>query len=251
MGKETHQITCAIVDDEPLAVEILEDYVQKVPYLNYQASFSDGMETLNFLREQKVDLLFLDIQMPNVTGLQLMEVLDEPPMIIFTTAYENYALKSYEYDAVDYLLKPVEFERFLKAVEKAWKRKRFFSHEPVSMENTTAEPQSYHGSQYLFVKTEYRMQKILVDDILYIEGMKNYLRIVTRHEKIMTLSSFKKMESVLPVRNFQRIHKSFIVAIDKIDNIERHRVKIRDKLLPVSDSYKESFYRKIDNMSIG
>jgi DNA-binding LytR/AlgR family response regulator len=249
MNHDSTQLSCIIVDDEPLAVDILEDYVNKIHYLNHVATFDNGMDTLHFLKEQQVDLVFLDIQMPNLTGIQLMEVLNDPPMVVFTTAYENYALKSYEYEAVDYLLKPIEFERFLKAVEKAFDKK--LMKEKIHGKSSEKEKDSLgQTSEFIFVKTEYRMQKILIEDILYIEGMKNYLRIATKNGKIMTLSNFRSVEKMLPESNFHRIHKSYIVAIDKIENIERNRVKIGDMLFPVSETYKDGFYRKIDNISL-
>lgn len=251
MGSTDHKLSCLIVDDEPLAVDILKDYVEKIPYLQLSGSLENGMEALRYLKEHKTDLVFLDIQMPNLTGIQLIEVLSDPPMIIFTTAYENYALKSYEYDAIDYLLKPIEFERFVKAVEKAYDRKKGSS-DKNSLKTELSENTSERATpEFLFVKTEYRMQRVQIRDILYIEGMKNYLRIATRDEKIMTLSNFKTIEAALPENNFQRIHKSYIVAIDKIESIERNRVNIGGHLFPVSDTYKEDFYKKIDHLSIG
>jgi DNA-binding LytR/AlgR family response regulator len=249
MKKNMKPLQCVIADDEPLAAEILQDYIDKIPYLELITTFENGIETLHYLKENEADLLFLDIQMPDLTGIQLVEVLKFPPMVIFTTAYENYALKSYELDAVDYLLKPIGFDRFLVAIEKAMERKKMIFENNL-IDNSKLEKLTTSERHFIFVKTEHRMQKVFVDDILYIEGMKNYLRIVTHKERIMTLSNFKNMEEVLPPEKFQRIHKSFLIALDKIDNIERNRVCIKDKMFPVSETYKEEFYKKIRDLSI-
>ena len=243
------KITCIAIDDEPLALEIIEDYISKLSYLEHKASFGNSMEALTYLKENKVDLLFLDIQMPDLTGIQLAQVLDDAPAIIFTTAYDNYAVKSYELEAVDYLLKPIEFERFLQATEKVYKMLK----PQVDGEDKHQHDSMLHGRgtpSFLFVKTEHRMEKVFLNDILYVEGMKNYLRIVGRDQKIMTLLSFRKMEEMLPKNNFIRVHKSFIVAIDKIENIERNRIKIGEKRIPVGESYKQEFYCRLQDSTL-
>lgn len=239
------KIKCIVVDDEPLAIEILETYIEKVPYLDLVSVFSTALDALQYLKENPVDAMFLDIQMPDLTGIQLMKVLNNPPMVVFTTAFDNYAIKSYELEAVDYLLKPIEFDRFLKASEKIWKR----------MEHNNPSVAKGHGNDtdkepFIFIRTEYRMQRIEKKDILYIEGMKNYLRVVTRTARYMTLQSFKNIQQLLPEPEFVRIHKSFIVAIDKIDNIERGRIKIGNQIIPVGDTYKKNLEAIIDG-SIG
>ncbi len=165
-----------------------------------------------------------------------MKVLDIPPLVIFTTAYDNYAIKSYELDAVDYLLKPIEFDRFLKAVEKTWKRMERALH-PDS--NTTELTSNKDSS--IFIKTEHRVQRVEVAEILYIEGMKNYLRIVTKNEKFMTLQNFKSIHSMLPSSQFVRVHKSFIISIDKIDSVEKGRIRIGKQIIPIGDTYRKDF----------
>lgn len=240
------KIQCIIVDDEPLALEILEAYIEKIPYLELAGKFSSGIDALQFLKEHQVDLMLLDIQMPDLTGIQLMKVLEHPPLVIFTTAYDNYAIKSYELDAVDYLLKPIELDRFLKAVEKVWKRIEQRNTKPnIIIENNN----NTNKESSIFIKTEYRIQRVEKSDILYIEGMKNYLRVVTRAEKYMTLMNFKNIQQLLPESQFVRVHKSFIIAIDKIDSIERGRIRIGNQHIPIGDTYRKEFEQIISNLN--
>ena len=230
------KIRCIVIDDEPLAIEILESYIEKIPYVELAGKFSNAIDALQYLKSNKVDLMLLDIQMPELTGIQLMKVLDNPPQVIFTTAYDSYAIKSYELDAVDYLLKPIEFDRFLKAIEKSWKRiERGQSVEVNKVEQTSSK------DTFIFIKTEHRVQRVEISEILYIEGMKNYLRVVTRTDKFMTLQNFKSICELLPANQFVRVHKSFVVAVDKIDSIERSRIRIGKQLIPIGDTYKKDF----------
>lgn len=221
-------INCIVVDDTPLAVEKLTDFINQTPSLNLLKSFNNGLEALNFLHSNKVDLVFLDIQMEQFTGLQFMEALQNRPQIIIVSAYSQYAINGFENNVTDYLLKPYSFERFLKAVDKA----------------ITASANKI-DKDYIFIKTEYRMERINFTDILYIEGMGAYLQIVTTSNKVMTLLNFAQIVQLLPEQNFIRVHKSYIVAIDKIDNIERNVLKIKDRRIPISKSYQEDFYNKI------
>ncbi|HSA04148.1 MAG TPA: response regulator transcription factor [Tenuifilaceae bacterium] len=230
------KIRCIVIDDEPLAIEIIESYIEKIPYVELAGKFSNAIDALQYLKSNKVDLMLLDIQMPELTGIQLMKVLDNPPQVIFTTAYDNYAIKSYELDAVDYLLKPIEFDRFLKAIEKSWKR----IERGQSVEVNKVEQNSTKDT-FIFIKTEHRVQRVEISEILYIEGMKNYLRVVTRTDKFMTLQNFKSICELLPVNQFMRVHKSFVVAVDKIDSIERSRIRIGKQLIPIGDTYKKDF----------
>ena len=218
-------MTCIIVDDEPLAQEILEEYVKKVPQLELLATLESGLEAIQFVQEQLVDLVFLDIQMPDISGIQTACLLGNKTNVIFTTAYNEYAVEGFELEAVDYLLKPISFDRFLKAVQ------RLQQPEEGVQPKTTAE-------DYIFVKAEYKIKKIRFDDILYIEGMKDYLRIVTDNEKVMTLLSFTKLMPKLPSSRFLRIHKSYVVSLNAIDSIEKGKLKLGDTYLPVSESYK-------------
>jgi two-component system, LytTR family, response regulator len=225
------QINCIAIEDEPLALKKLTGFINKIEYLSLSKTFDNAIEAISYLKENSIDLIFLDIQMEEFTGIQFLETIKQRPKIIITTAYDKYAVKGYEFDVADYLLKPFTFERFVQAVEKVF--------------NNITERLTIASSDYIFVKTEYRLEKIKVSEILYIEGMNEYLRIVTENKKVMTLQNFKSMEEMLPKNNFLRIHKSFIVAIDKIESIERNRIKIQKMIIPVSDSYKETFFNKI------
>jgi len=221
-------INCIIVDDTPLAVEKLTGFVRQIPSLHLDASFNSGIDALSHLYTHRIDLVFLDIQMEQFTGLQFIEALQYRPKIIIVSAYSQYAIDGFEHNVTDYLLKPYSFERFLKAVDKVF-----------------SEMQQINAKDYMFVKTEYRMERINFADILYIEGMGAYLQIVTCQTKIMTLLSFAQIIQMLPENNFMRIHKSFIAAIDKINNIERNTIKIGDKRIPIGKSYQEEFYKRI------
>ncbi len=185
-------INCITVDDEPLALEKLKDYIDKVQYLNLMASFDNGADSLNFLKKNRVDLIFLDIQMDDFTGIQLLEALKDRPKVILTTAYDQYAIKGYELDVSDYLLKPISFERFIKAVEKVYA----IIEKESTVLNTLRESEIHSDkkSDFIFVKSDYKLQKVRFVDILYIEGMKDYLRIVTPEKRLMVLQNFKKME---------------------------------------------------------
>ena len=226
------KINCIIIDDTPLAVEKLEGFIRQVPTLNLLQSFHSGLDALCFMKLNPVDLVFLDIQMEQFTGLQFLGSLNNLPQIIIVSAYNEYAAKGFDYSVTDYLLKPYSFERFLKAVDK------------IKLKQASG-----NTKEYIFVKTEYRTERINFSDILYIEGQGAYLRIITSISKTMTLQSFQNMENLLPANNFMRIHKSFIVALDKIESIERKRIKIGDKLIPIGMSYLEKFMEELNNNS--
>lgn len=227
------EINCVVVDDEPLAVSKLENFIARVPALRFLRSFDNSLDALSWLKENPADLVFLDIQMEGLTGIQLLETADLKSRIIITSAYDQYAIKGFELNVTDYLLKPFSFERFVKAVNKVME----YYARPDAGKTDSEE------SKYLFVKTEYRYERIDIDDILYIEGMKDYLRIVCSGRKIMTLQSFSMIEESLPARKFCRVHKSFMVAIDKIRSVERGVVLVGDRRIPVSSTYRESFYK--------
>ena len=223
-------INCIIVEDEPLALKRAIDFVSRVPYLNLLASFINGFEAIGFVKEHNIDLMFLDIEMDGFTGIELIESLSKKPQIIITTAYDKYALKGFELHVADYLLKPFGFDRFLSAVERVY---------------DTVEKAHKEEKGYIFVKTEYRLERIAVDDILYVEGMGDYRNIRTTSKKILTLQTFSELEKILPKNQFCRVHKSYIVAINKIISVERHRIKMLENLIPISDTYKEGFYSLI------
>jgi len=231
-------ISCIIVEDEPLARNLLTDYVRKVPYLDLLNTFANPLEAIDFLRENPVDLLFLDIQMPEITGISLLKVLQKKPLVVLTTAYSDYALESYDFDVLDYLLKPITFERFLRAVEKANQR----------LATTPAAEKTNHesGHPFVFVKDGTKLVKIRLDEILYVEGLKDYVTIHTKQQKVVTLQRLKNLEDQLPANKFIRIHHSFIIALDAIDAVHKGEVQIGNASLPISDSYKKSFKEFIE-----
>ena len=224
-------INCIIIEDEPLAVEKLVMYIKKVPMLNLLNTFNSGIEAIGFLNSNLVDVLFLDIEMKELNGIQLLESISIKSKVIITTAYEKYAIKGFELQVCDYLLKPISFERFLKSIDKVL----------IEIEK---EKKGRHSSK-IFIKTEYRLEGIDTNTILYIEGMGDYRKIVTTEKNIMTLQTFREFEGMLPTDKFCRIHNSFMVSIDKIEKIERNRIKVQKKIIPISDSYNKSFYERI------
>ncbi len=233
-------INCITIDDEPLALEKLKDYIDKVQYLNLLTSFDSGAESLDYLKNNQVDLIFLDIQMDDFTGIQLLEALKDRPKVILTTAYDQYAIKGYELEVTDYLLKPISFERFIKSVEKVYSILEKELAATSSLKE--AEMHSDKQSNFIFVKSDYKLQKVRFQDIQYIEGMKDYLRIVTPEKRLMVLQNFKKMEDILPDKKFVRVHKSYIISVDKIDSIGKKSLKVGDVNIPIGESYKKAFF---------
>jgi two-component system, LytTR family, response regulator len=237
------KINCIAVDDEPLALEIISSYCSKVPFLSLLGTFNKPLEALSFMTENKVELLFLDIQMEELTGIQLLSSLKVKPFTILTTAYDNYALQGFDLDVIDYLLKPISFDRFLKGVNKVMDR----IHPDISENLNNSENSAIlHEESYFFVKTETRMERIEKKDILYVEGMGDYWRIVTRNKRIMTLMNAKKIEDILHEPNFCRVHKSFFAAIDKIESIERKHIKVAEQRIPISETYEKKFFDLIE-----
>jgi len=228
---------CIAVDDEKLVLDLLVDNIQQVPYLQLVKACKTAMEAIAVLQKEKVDLIFLDIQMPRLSGLQFIQTLQQPPMVILVTAYEQYALEGYNLNVVDYLLKPVSFERFLKACNKA---KELFD---LKNENTVT--QKADLPDYIFVNVEYTLVKILFSDILFVEGYKDYIKIhlASSMKPVLTKMSLKAMEEKLPADKFIRIHKSYIVAANKITVIKRDLIYIGSNEIPVSDFYKENLAR--------
>jgi two-component system LytT family response regulator len=223
-------INCIVVEDEPLALKRTKEFVNQVSYLNLMASFTNAFDAIGFLKVNEVDLIFLDIEMDGFTGIEFLESLSSIPNVIITTAYDKYALKSFELNVTDYLLKPFRFDRFLTAVERVY--------DIVSKDKK-------EDKNFIFVKTEYRLERISLSDIFFIEGMGDYRNVQTGSKKILTLKTFSDFETELPVNSFCRVHKSFIVSIDKIISIEHNRIKIKDTLIPISESYKDRFYNLI------
>jgi DNA-binding LytR/AlgR family response regulator len=238
------KLTCYIIDDEHLAQAILEEYIAKVSFLELKGTFMSPLEAAARMQQDKPDLLFLDINMPDLDGLSFIPMLNHKPMIILTTAYDQYALKAFELEVKDYLVKPFAFERFYKAVLRLHQERN-----SKSAEKTEARAETGNENQYIFLKVGHVIKKVATRDILFVEGMKDYLKIHTAEEKIMTLLSFAKLEELLPVQDFARVHRSFMVAIDKIDHIERNRIRIANQVIPISDTYNESFYKKLKGLT--
>jgi two-component system LytT family response regulator len=225
--------SCIIIEDEPLALERTMSFVSKIPFLNLCGTFENALDGLSYLKSNKVDLLFLDINMDELTGIELLESSKIESQVIITTAYQEYAIKGYELNVTDYLLKPFTFDRFLKAVNKA--------------QENIVQPILTPQQDFIFVKTENRLEKINLSEILFIEGMRDYRRIHTISKKIMTLQNFSELEQIIPSNLVCRVHKSYMVGINKIDSIERMRIKISNQIIPISETYKELFFKIINN----
>ena len=227
------------IDDEPLALRLVSDYISKTPFLELVGSFDNPLDAIDFLSSQSVDLIFVDIQMPDLTGIEFARSLENAPKIIFTTAYEKYALEGFKLNATDYLLKPFSYEEFLKAAQKARKQ--------LELE-VTALPLIEANSQFLFLKSEYKIRRINFNDILYIEGLKDYIKVYTTNEDkpVLSLNSMKSLEEKLPEDQFMRVHRSFIVNLNKISIIERSRIIFGKTYIPVSDQYKDKFQEYLD-----
>lgn len=228
-------INCIIIEDEPLATKKLTGFIERMPVLNLVKTFDNALLAIDFIKTTSIDLIFLDIQMEQFTGIEFLEAVQTDAQVILTTAYSEYALKGYEYRVSDYLLKPYAFSRFVQAIDKVT---NWFQLQQTPAPATTGD--------FIFVKTEYRIEKVNLVDILYIEGMKDYLKLVTTQGNIMTLQRFKVYEEYLPQEAFARVHKSYIVAIAKIESIERNRIKINDKRIPISETYKDDFYKLLE-----
>jgi DNA-binding LytR/AlgR family response regulator len=233
---------CIIIDDEPLALELLEDFISKVPFLELIASCSNAFDAANVLQEQKIDLIFTDIEMPDFSGIDFIKSLDTKPMFIFTTAYSHYAVEGFNLNAIDYLVKPIPFHRFLKAATRAQNLLKLKIEEEVILTNQETAP------KFIFVKSEYENLKINLADIKYIESLKDYIKIHTHKEKpILTLSSLKSFEEKLGKLNFIRVHKSYIVSLKHIYSVQRNRIIIDDNWIPIGLNYRDDFIKKIES----
>jgi DNA-binding LytR/AlgR family response regulator len=231
------QLNCIVVEDEPLAAEVLQDYIGQVPYLQLKAICNDAIYALDVLKKEKIDLVFLDIHLPKLKGFDFIKTLKHPPQIIITSAYHEYALLGYEHNVVDYLLKPIEFSRFLAAVNK-------IKQEPdhSTMVSFLPGPERAH----LFFNVSKKKVKVFLDEILYIESLKEYIRIVTRNKAILTKFQLGQIDEILARNNFLRIHRSYIVAKDKIDAFTATEVEIFGKQIPIGRSYKELVQSVLD-----
>lgn len=246
------KLKCIAVDDEPLALDIIEDYISKVPFLELVKRTENAIEGLQLVQAGGIDLVFLDIQMPDLTGIQFLKIANNKASYILTTAYSQYALESYDLNVSDYLLKPIAFDRFYKAVEKVHNQQKNNA-EPAVVAVPAPAPvvtPAQAVQDFIFVKTEHKIQKIELDDILYIEGLKDYISIFTKTERVITLQNMKRMEETLPSSQFIRVHKSYIIALDKIESIERSRITICGKIIPIGDTYRDEFFKRIENNNI-
>lgn len=237
-------IRCFILDDEPMAISLLTEYAKKMPQLELVGSSTFAFDALKIVENEDVDLLFIDIQMPELTGLQMMDILGNRTRYIVTSAYSEYALKGYEYQVLDYLLKPISFERFYKSIQKA---KDYFQPvvQPAAPSNSS--PQVKGEPDFLFVKTDGKLIKILLKDLLFVEGLKDYLCLHLKTEKIIILDTFLELEKKLPKGDFMRVHKSYVVRLDQIDTIERNRIFIQNKIIPIGKTYVEHFQQWIQS----
>jgi DNA-binding LytR/AlgR family response regulator len=238
--QNTTKLSCIIVDDESLALDLLEDNVAKVPFLKLEARCRNAFEALEYLQNQQVDLIFLDIQMPGITGVQFLEGLTQKPMVIFVTAYQQYALEGFNLDVIDYVLKPISFERFLKASNKALD----YYKSQVEPKISSPDPNKI---EYIFIHADYSLMKIMLEDIFYIEGLKDYIKIHVSTQKypIVCRMTMKSIEEKLPSNDFLRIHKSYIVSLKKVESIRNQKIKIGENHIPLSDNYSEQFYKTI------
>ncbi len=226
------KLNCIIVEDEPLALDRARSFVLKLPFLLLLSAFDNPFEALTFLKTNKVDLIFLDIQMDEFSGIQLLETSAITSQVIITTAYQEYALKGFDLQVSDYLLKPYTFDRFVQAVER--------------VRNNLSKNETANDKKFIFVKTAYRLEKIHLSDILYIEGMKDYRKIHLLNKRIMTLQTFNDFEKEIPSNIICRVHKSFMVSLEKIESIEKNLIKIQEMHIPISETYRQIFYDHIN-----
>jgi DNA-binding LytR/AlgR family response regulator len=235
------EIRTLIVDDEPLARQIIRQYAKDLGALQIKGECGDALEAINFLAKNEVDLIFLDINMPRLSGLDFLRSLSHVPQVILTTAYTDYALESYELNILDYLKKPFSFERFLKAVAKAEEQLKL----RVQAQNTQT------GNEFIFVKSNKKVHRVKLSDILFIEGLGDYIKIITLHAVLVTNLTMKKIEELLPVPDFCRIHKSYIVRFDQISSIDGNLVEIGNRKIPVGNNYRQAFFDRINQNFAG
>jgi DNA-binding LytR/AlgR family response regulator len=229
-------LNCAIIDDEPLAAQLLESYVKETPFLNLTGCYNSALTAMADLRSQPVDLLLLDIQMPELSGMEFARLLPAETRIVFTTAFKQYAIDGYKVSAFDYLLKPISYETFLATAEKA-----------MQSFNTQQQKKTTTEDRYIFVKSDYRLVKIKLDDILYIEGVKDYVRMkLTDGNRIMSLINMKRLEELLPRPEFMRTHRSYIVHMTQVQTVDKQRLMFGDEAIPISDNYKEDVMRFVE-----
>ncbi len=236
-------MTCAIIDDEPLAAELLASYAKKTTFLELVGTYNNAIDAMRVIRTTPVDLLFLDIQMPELSGLEFATILSPKTMIVFTTAFDRYAVESYKVNAVDYLLKPISYESFLHAANKALQL----------AETQNKQTRTKQGDRFFYVKSEYKLIRIMMDDILYIEGLKDYvkIRLSSTQKSVSCLMNMKTLEDYLPHPEFLRVHRSYIVNMKKVEAIDHLRIVFGDTLIPISDSYKDNVIQYLNRHTLG
>lgn len=239
-------ISCIAIDDEPLALKQLENYIKKTPFLELNASFYSSTDAASFLEHNTVDAIFTDIKMPDISGLDFVKTLNNPPLVVFSTAYEEYAVESFKVDAIDYLLKPYSYDDFLHAATKV---RQYLEWKQAA---SKCETQENANDSYIFVRADNKSVKVLFDNILYIEAMSEYIRIHFKDStSIMTFMSMKLMTESLPPQRFMRVHRSYLIALDSIDNMRKNEVKLTSgQVIPVSASYKDDLVAYIENRSL-
>lgn len=238
------KLNCLIVDDEPLALDVLEQHVKKAGQLNLLGRCNNAIEALEIMNQNPVDLLFLDIQMPEVTGIDFVKSLTQPPVIVFTTAYQHYALEGYDLNVTDYLLKPISFDRFMKAVQRA---EEIIQLKKQSEDKTSGEDED---EGYFFVKSDQKLVKLRYSEISFIEALADYVKIHTHEKRIITLQTMKKMEEKLPADKFIRVHRSYIVSIDKIKAVSGSKIEVDGQEIPIGKNYKESLFNYLYSNNI-
>jgi DNA-binding LytR/AlgR family response regulator len=233
---------CIIIDDEPLAIEVLESYCQKMGFIEVVGTFTNPLDAISVIKEKKVDLIFCDIEMPQISGLEFISALENRPLFIFTTAYSQYAVEGFELNAIDYLVKPIPYHRFIKAVSRV-KELIALKEQPVAANVFSSYGDANENQKFIFVKSEHESVKINLDDIQYIQGLKDYLKIhiVNSNKTILTLLSFKELLDKLPPNQFIRVHKSFVVNVNFIRTVQRNRIVIDDIRIPIGESHKAQF----------
>jgi DNA-binding LytR/AlgR family response regulator len=231
------QIRCVLIDDEPLARRGLKEYIEDTPFLHLEAEYDSPLKASGLLEEGKADLLFLDIEMPKITGLQFMKTLQQAPPVIFTTAYPQFALDGFELNALDYLVKPISFERFLKAAHRA---KEYYELRKLNTQENTSQKENY-----FFIKADNKLVKLFFDDVLFVEALQNYVAVYTKTKKYITYLTFKSIEDFLPTDDFIKTHKSFLVSVTKIDNIEGNAISIGEHQIPISRTAKDEVMEKL------
>ncbi|MDE5424111.1 LytTR family DNA-binding domain-containing protein [Ancylomarina sp. DW003] len=237
-------MNCIAIDDEPRALDIIKNYASKVPFLDVKETFTNSLKAIEYLQNNKVDLLFLDIEMPNLSGMNFLRALEKQPMVIFTTAYSEFAVDSFEFNVIDYLLKPIDFNRFVKSTNKALKQFNLLQF--GSNENLPVQTDSKKSDSYILVKSGTKIHKIVKDEIQYIKSDSNYVYFYTQTERIISVYTMKEVLKLLADDNFIRVHKSYIISVSQIELIEKHQLTIGQNKIPIGYTCREHFFSKIN-----